>query len=129
MRLFHIVKRADWEVLDLNADYEPASLASEGFIHLSIARQLLASAKRYFEPLDEVLVVDISETAIAANLRFDQVRNERFPHLYGSLPRSAVIEVVPLPANSLGEFGVPAAWLASFEQPSGRFATRQGWLR
>ncbi len=110
MGLFHILSRADWlRVRDGDA-YAPESLATEGFIHLSYDRQLLASAARHFAGRTDLVVISVRPDRLRAKLRDDPVGDERFPHLYGPLNLDAVVEVVDLPVGPDGRFELPEAW-------------------
>jgi uncharacterized protein (DUF952 family) len=108
MRLYHLVGRTEWQARD-SGSYAPASIGSEGFIHLSEARQLMQSATRFFAGRDDVLVVSISADRLSAPLRWDDVDGESFPHLYGPLNLDAVDSVLPLPRGAEGRFELPEA--------------------
>ncbi len=120
--LFHILSEAAWRDAQAAGIYAPASLADEGFIHLSLAGQLLRSANSYFSGQGDLLVLRIDGDALTAELRFDEVANRGiYPHLYGPLNLNAVRQVVPLPTNQHGQFDVPALWqgrAAEFRSPA-----------
>ena len=92
--LYPIVTRADQAA---RGDvYSPPSLATEGFIHLSTAAQLLPTARRHYACRSDLLVLSIDVDALEAlDLRWDHVpaRGEAFPHLYDPLPLRCVREV------------------------------------
>ena len=109
MALFHILGEAEWERAKAAGTYAPASLASEGFIHLSTARQLLRTAARFFAGRHDLVVLSIDEARTCAPVRFEPADGDSFPHLYGPLEVDAVTEVAPLPLVG-GRFTVPDAW-------------------
>ena len=87
--LFHITTRAAWDAA--GASYAPASLATEGFIHLSTEAQWPRSLARFFAGQTDLVLLVIDPTSL--DVRFEPAHGELFPHLYGALPRTAVVEV------------------------------------
>lgn len=76
------------------------SLAEEGFIHTSTAAQLPMVAQRFYaddpEPL-LLLVIDIAATEAAGSpVRWDPAEGQLFPHVYGPVPRDAVVAAIPV---------------------------------
>ena len=113
--VLHICKRSDLELARARGEYRPASLDVEGFIHLSRANQLLATANRYFKGQTDLVVLWIRPRSLRAELRWDEVpvpnpddpastlRLDVYPHLYGPLNLDAITAVRNLEA---GEDGV-----------------------
>ncbi len=93
--LFHLVVPADWNAALETGQYEPPSLAEEGFIHLSFAHQVERSANRFYPDAPRLLAlrVDARELVVVEE---DTSGHGAFPHLYGFLPTKMVIEVVEL---------------------------------
>ncbi|MEM7680557.1 MAG: DUF952 domain-containing protein [Planctomycetota bacterium] len=108
--LFHITARADWEAAQAQGHYTHPSLASEGFIHFSTKAQLLPSAGRFYaEGTDELVVLVIDPSRLAAELRWEPAHvgtpdQQDFPHLYGPLNLDAVVDVLPLTRDEQGRF-------------------------
>ena len=94
-RIFHICLPSQWETQQTGVEYSDASLGTEGFIHCSTREQLDATLDRFFKGQPEVLILEISPLEIAHILRFEPASHsqERFPHVYGPIPRSAVLAV------------------------------------
>ncbi len=94
-KIFHICLPDRWRIGADEIDYTDPSLATEGFIHCSTREQLDATLKRYFIGTPEVLILEISPMAVANILRFEPASHsqERFPHVYGPIPRSAVVAI------------------------------------
>lgn len=95
--ILHIAPRSAWEAASTSSAYRAESLDSEGFIHFSRWSQLAATAARYYADVPGLVVLVVDEAAL------DDLREElspstgaTFPHLYGPLPVSAVVEVMPL---------------------------------
>jgi uncharacterized protein (DUF952 family) len=80
----------------------PVDLA-DGFIHFSTAAQVKETAARHFAGQTALVLVAVEAEALGAALRYEVSRGGAlFPHLYGTLPLSAVRWVKPLPLGSGG---------------------------
>ena len=90
--LYHLVTRAAWDLV--RDAYAPASLASEGFIHLSTAAQWPKTRARFFAGVPELVLLAIDPTGL--DIRYEAADGDHFPHLYGALPVAAVVAVTPL---------------------------------
>jgi glutathione S-transferase len=103
--LYHLALRQEWQQARAEGSYRRStrgqSLEQVGFIHLSAAHQLPATAARFFGDLPAtalvLLVIDPARLAAAGGeLRWEPVSSgERFPHLLGPLPLSAVLLAGP----------------------------------
>ncbi len=105
MRLtFHLVPAETWAGLPPDADYRPASLESEGFVHCTDgAAELVATADRHYRTDPRSFVVlTIDLDAVAAPWRFDG--DTRFPHIYGPVPRASVVTVGSIQRAPDGRF-------------------------
>lgn len=100
--LYHL---APWDGFRL-CDYTPASLASEGFVHLSSAGQLLKTANRWFEGVEDLVVLVLDVARLGSPLRWEDLyqRGEEFPHLYGALPGASVKAMVRLSRGDDGMY-------------------------
>lgn len=77
----------------------------DGFMHLSTPAQVLETARRHFPGRRDLVVLEIDESALADRVRYEKSRSGAlFPHLYGSLPRSAVIRLRSLEWTDGGAF-------------------------
>jgi pimeloyl-ACP methyl ester carboxylesterase/uncharacterized protein (DUF952 family) len=67
--------------------------ARDGFVHLSAADQVEGTLARHFAGQTDLLVLEVSPSRLAPGaLRWEVSRGgRRFPHLYGSLDRAAVV--------------------------------------
>ena len=107
--ILHITTRPAWEAARAAGRYEAASLASEGFIHLSAPEQVVRVADARYSGTPDLVLLCVAADRLDAPLR-DEVSDageETFPHLYGSLNLEAVIAVVPFPEGERG-FALPA---------------------
>ena len=100
-RIFHIATDADWRRTLETGSYTTSTvgrtLAEEGFIHASRRDQVPGVFDRYYAGLDEHLVLlTIDPRRLRSEVRVDPVGDDTYPHVYGPINRSAVIDVVPL---------------------------------
>jgi uncharacterized protein (DUF952 family) len=69
----------------------------DGFIHFSTASQAAETAARHYAGQADLLLLGVEVDALGSALRWEPSRGGAlFPHLYGSLPTSAVTVTVPL---------------------------------
>ena len=95
--IFHITTRADWQHQADEAEYEAASLATEGFIHLSTETQVAGVLERYYQDVPDLLLLHVDPNKLTHDLRYERATsNEHFPHLYGKLNKDAVVKVEEL---------------------------------
>jgi uncharacterized protein (DUF952 family) len=69
--IYHITTAAAWKAAKASGSYEAASLATEGFIHCCELKQMRGVLK-------------------------SPSLNEAFPHVYGPIPATAVVEEMDL---------------------------------
>lgn len=90
--LYHLISPKDWQAVQGQA-YAPESLRTEGFIHLSTKDQYLKTYRRYFGDR-EMLVLEIDENKLDSEIRYEKNDHGKFPHLYGPLNTSAIVNVL-----------------------------------
>lgn len=97
MTLFHLALRSDWERSEATGRYRPAEGGE--FVHCCDDLETVSAvARARFAHVTEPLVVlELDEAALDVEVRREPAADGRlFPHVYGSLPRSAVRAVRPL---------------------------------
>ena len=83
-------------------DGAPVDL-TDGYIHFSTAQQVAETAARHFAGMADLVLVAADAETLGAALRYEPSRGgAMFPHLYGTLPLSAVRWVKPLPLGADG---------------------------
>ena len=92
--LFHITTREVWESARVAGEYRPASLASEGFVHLSTAAQWPGTRERFYRDVPDLVLLHVAPAGL--DIRYERADGDAFPHLYGPLPISAVIDVTAI---------------------------------
>ena len=106
-RIFHVCARATAQHALAEGMYRPASLAAEGFIHLSQRHQVKGVITAFYANVPDLVVLVVDPARLAAPLRFEAAASMpgfaqggkapaagAFPHLYGPLEADAVLEIV-----------------------------------
>ncbi|MGY1660445.1 GNAT family N-acetyltransferase [Geodermatophilus sp. SYSU D00705] len=98
--LVHLVEPAAWRRALTDEALRPPSLADAGFVHLSTPEQVHLPAGRLFPGRRDLVLLVVDPARPAGPLRWEpgapeDPPDQRFPHLYGPLPTSAVVAVVP----------------------------------
>ncbi|MFE6696833.1 DUF952 domain-containing protein [Streptomyces sp. NPDC057718] len=107
--LLHLAEAPLWEAARGTGTYEMSTrgrtLQEEGFIHLSLPRQLPGVARMLYGDGNgegtgdrDLVVLVVDPARLTDPVRYEAMKpgGEEFPHLYGPLPVSAVVEVRPL---------------------------------
>ncbi|MRH89593.1 DUF952 domain-containing protein [Nocardia sp. SYP-A9097] len=96
--LLHICARDEWEAAVAAGEYRAPSLAEVGFIHLSEPYQVHLPANRLFAGRTDMALLRLDPERLGAPVKWEpgvptDPESMRFPHLYGPLPISAVVEI------------------------------------
>ncbi|HEY2734468.1 MAG TPA: DUF952 domain-containing protein, partial [Polyangiales bacterium] len=111
--IYRIVSSSDWDAAKSAGVFEGGRHdARDGFIHFSASNQVRETAKRHYAQLPDLLLLYVRTAAVAGSdlctLKWEVSRDgELFPHVYGSLPVTAVHRVEPLPLGADGAHVVP----------------------
>jgi uncharacterized protein (DUF952 family) len=73
------------------------SLDDVGFIHCSFAGQVRATAELFYRDQADVVLLEIDPAKVPCEIRVENLEGGAalFPHIYGPLPRDAVVAVRP----------------------------------
>src|SRR4051794_9990270 len=98
--LLHLAEPDEWRAALTEGALRPPSLAEVGFVHLSTPDQVHLPAERLFPGRRDLVLLVVDPQRLRDPVRFEPGVPEdpasmRFPHLYGPLPTTAVIAVVP----------------------------------
>jgi uncharacterized protein (DUF952 family) len=104
--LFHIVERGTWALAESAGSYRPESLQSEGFVHLSFARQVEGVANERYLDAVNLCVVEIDPSRLDAPVVVEDSYGSgtEFPHVYGPIPPSAAVAIHDLPKDDEGRY-------------------------
>jgi uncharacterized protein (DUF952 family) len=96
--ILHITTQDAWDDALAKGAYTADSLATEGFIHCSEERQLAWVIQKHFPGRTGLLLLSIDPARLDAEVRYENLEGgtELFPHIYGAIPVSAVVDVSPL---------------------------------
>src|SRR5688572_11085873 len=96
--IYHVTSAAEWNLAKEKGSYEAASLRSEGFIHCSQDHQVAGVLERYFAGKEGLvkLVIDTDKLESRYVSEWSPTVQDAFPHIYGPINSSAVLEVVAL---------------------------------
>lgn len=104
--ILHLAAADAWAEAARAGVYEADSLAAEGFIHCSDPDQVVRVANARFRNRRDLMLLQIAVARLEAPLRYENLEggDERFPHIYGPLPLSAVVRATPFPPDAGGLF-------------------------
>lgn len=108
-RIFHITTAREAVEARRSATYAPAAFGADGFIHCSYRRQVRDVANRLFVGRSDLVLFEIEPTRLVCPIVEENLESgaELFPHLYGRLPMSAVVQIHPFPCGADGRFDLP----------------------
>lgn len=103
MRVYKILRGEEWAAFDAAGETRGAPVDhADGYIHLSTAAQVAETAAKHFAGEEGLWLLAV-ETEGLGDLKWEPSRGgQRFPHLYGTLSRSHVAWVRPLPLGRDG---------------------------
>jgi uncharacterized protein (DUF952 family) len=112
--ILHIAHRSAWASAVPSGYYKPLSLASDGFIHCSTTEQTAETANQFYAGQEDLVLLCINTKKTEAEVKYeapicanDQRTADLFPHIYGPLNVSAVIQVVDFTPGADGKFKLP----------------------
>ena len=97
-----------WEKAKAGGQFIGAEIdLRDGFIHFSTAEQLGETLRLHFEGMENLLLLTVDGCRL--DLKWETARNGNlFPHLYDTLPLSAVLRVDPLLLDDDGRHILPS---------------------
>ena len=106
-RIFHISTAPDWSAAQESGRYTTSTrgrtLAEEGFLHACRGDQWEGVRQRFYADVSEPLVLLVIDPArLGVPVIEESVGDspETFPHIYGALDPSAVVQTISLNADS-----------------------------
>jgi len=109
--IFHITSKKAAAAALAAGHYVPDGFEREGFIHCSYAHQLLRVAAALFSDQTDLVLLEIDLAALDAAVVDENLEggDELFPHIYGHLPMTAVVQIHPFNRTKSGSFYLPVA--------------------
>lgn len=117
--IYHITTRDEWQGAQADGAYRAPSLESEGFIHCSTAKQVIAVANAFYSGQTDLVLLAIETERLTAETRWEAPVHpnpdnpapvdeaDLFPHIYGAISVDAVTQVHAFPAHADGTFTLP----------------------
>lgn len=101
---YHLAPATAWEETPEGEPFRPRSLDTEGYVHLTHRMSDLVDVANdlYGHEPGPHVVLTIALRWLSAPWRYDG--DERFPHVYGPLDRTAITEVRPIARDARGAF-------------------------
>ena len=102
MRIFHLTTPEVWAAAQVAGSYTTTtrglSLADEGYIHCSEAHQVEGVRSRFFDDLDDLVLLEVDTDLLTSPRRSEQLEgaDQPYPHVYGPVDLAAVVDVRPL---------------------------------
>lgn len=106
-KIVHIASVDDWKKAKELGVYRVDSLETEGFIHCSTPEQVVEIANYLYEGRTDLLLLVIDEELLSFTVKYEDPGNgKHYPHIYGPLNISAVIEVLEFKPDRNGFFSL-----------------------
>jgi uncharacterized protein (DUF952 family) len=107
--LVHLCPCGEWSSARTSGELRPESLTHVGFIHLSTPQQVHLPANRLYRGREDLVLLHIDPARLDSPIRWElgvatDPESMLFPHLYGALPVSAVINVTSYLPDADGTF-------------------------
>ncbi|WP_178132786.1 DUF952 domain-containing protein, partial [Nocardia cyriacigeorgica] len=105
----HICTATEWQTAGHTGAHRPASLDTEGFVHLSTPQQVHLPANRLYAGRRDLVLLRLDPARLGSPVKWEPgVPSDdpelRFPHLYGPLPAAAVVAVEDFQPDADGVF-------------------------
>ena len=114
--ILHITTRNEWDQAQTAGEYKAPSLQTDGFIHCSTINQTAETANMFFKGRKDLILLCIDENKLKAECRYEapccqEMHNKTaenlFPHIYGPIDLTAIVNVVDLNPGEEGLFELP----------------------
>jgi uncharacterized protein (DUF952 family) len=107
--IYKICTAAMWREAERSGVFRGAAIdLRDGYIHFSTAAQAVETVEKHFARERDLVLVAVDAGVLGESLKWEISRGGAlFPHLYGTLPLSAVRRVDPLPLGPDGRHVFP----------------------
>jgi uncharacterized protein (DUF952 family) len=106
--LLHVAMANQWE--SSGDFYGDCSMEKDGFIHCCTVENVVEMANDNLKKIREslvILVIDFSRLNAIVHWEIGKKSGQKFPHIYGLLNRSAVIDTINFEKDHSGDFLFP----------------------
>ena len=110
MLIFKICHHDEWKAAERAGRYDgTAKDREDGFLHFSTADQLIGTLEKWYAGADDLVLVAVDADALGEPLAWEPSRDGAlFPHLYATLPLSAVTWTGEIGRETEGRFVLPS---------------------
>ena len=100
--IYKICEKAQWAQAERDGEFRGSAVDfADGYIHFSTATQVVGTAAKHFAGMSGLVVVAVEAEELGVALKWEtSLGGALFPHLYGTLPVSAVLRATPLEART-----------------------------
>jgi len=107
--IYKILRQSEWADMQGKGVFGGSEHDTrDGFIHMSTSAQLQGTLDKHYTQGDVVILVAIRFEDVADSVKYEVSRGgAEFPHIYGSLPLSAVMEHWALSPDPKGRYAAP----------------------
>jgi uncharacterized protein (DUF952 family) len=107
--IYKICETAQWAQAEHDGEYRGSAVDfADGYIHFSTAAQVAGTAAKHFAGMSGLVLVAVDAEGLGAALKWETSRGGAlFPHLYGTLPLTAVRWAKPLRRDDDGRHVLP----------------------
>lgn len=107
--IYHCTTHQAWAEAQAKGAYSHPSLEAEGFIHCSLADQIEGVVQRYYSGKPDMILLVIDSAQVADTLKWEAAKRPKadgtpdvYPHIYSTIPLSAVQRVTTLVEHADG---------------------------
>ncbi len=106
--IYKILRQSEWAKLQRHGRFDGSEHdIRDGFIHMSTASQLQGTLDKHYTQGDVVILAAVRLADVEESVKWEVSRGgEKFPHIYGALPFSAVKAHWPLSPDPEGRYAV-----------------------
>jgi uncharacterized protein (DUF952 family) len=122
--LLHLVPASEFDIEATEA-YAPSSLDVEGFVHCATLAQVAGMARMLFAGTADLLLLVLDPRALDAAVQWEDRYGigQTFPHVYGPVPRAAIVDVIAFPPGPGGRWSRPVLALLREGRPPPLFGS------
>ena len=97
--IYKICEASQWTQAEHDGEFRGSEVdLADGYIHFSTAAQVAGTAAKHFAGMSSLVLVAVGAEELGAALKWERSRGgDVFPHLYGVLPLTAMLEMVSGP--------------------------------
>lgn len=94
VEIFHICTNDSWKDQKDAREYRHESLEIESFIHCSKKDQIKGVLERYFEGVNDLIILTIDSNKVNSGIKYEKALNgEYFPHIFGPINKDAILSI------------------------------------